>query len=87
MKLIMAVIQDHDADEVTRALTAGEFRVTRVASTGGWLKRGVTTFLIGLEDERVDAAVKVIRTSIDAAGADDKHATVFVVPVDCFTQV
>jgi uncharacterized protein YaaQ len=87
MKLIMAVIRDHDADNVTRALTMGEFRVTRVASTGGLLKRGVVTFLIGLEDDRVDAAIDVIHKSVGTSSAEERRATIFVLHVDCFTQV
>jgi uncharacterized protein YaaQ len=90
MKMIVVIIKDSDADDITHALTAGEFRVTRIASTGGFLRRGVVTLLIGVDDNRVDAAIDVIReTATEAEGADkgEKRATLFVVPVSNFVQV
>ena len=54
MKLILAIVRDSDSDSVTQGLTSADFRVTRVASTGGLLRRGMTTLLIGLEAEQVD---------------------------------
>jgi uncharacterized protein YaaQ len=87
MKLIIALLRDADADQVTQALTAGEFRVTRTASTGGLLRRGVTTLLIGVEAERVDAAIQVLHDKCTPAAEGEKRATIFVVPVDRFEQI
>ena len=53
MKMVILIVKDHDADEITQALTSEKYRVTRVASTGGFLRSGVFTFLIGMRDERV----------------------------------
>ena len=49
---------------VTQALTGADFRVTRVASTGGLLRRGMTTLLIGLEAEQVDPAIQLLRQDL-----------------------
>jgi uncharacterized protein YaaQ len=87
MKLIIAIIRDADADPVTQALTNAAFRVTRTASTGGLLRRGVTTLLIGVEDDGVDAAIQVMRKECAPVAAGEKRATVFVVPVERFEQV
>ena len=87
MKLIIAILQDNDADTVTQALTAAEFRVTRIASTGGFLRRGVVTLLIGLEEEREDAAIQVMRDNTTHVDGEENKATVFVLPVNKFTQV
>ncbi|KAF0106844.1 MAG: hypothetical protein FD146_2202 [Anaerolineaceae bacterium] len=87
MKLIIAILSDHDADPVTQALTAGRFRVTRTASTGGLLRRGATTLLIGVDDNQVEAAIAVIRETCAPAAQGEKRATVFVVPVERFEQV
>jgi uncharacterized protein YaaQ len=87
MKLIIAIIRDMDADPVTRALTSANFRVTRTASTGGLLRRGVTTLLIGVEDEKVDAAFNMLHENCTPAAAGEKRATVFVVPVEKFDQI
>ena len=60
MKMIIAIIRDADSDLVTQALTAGNFRVTRIASTGGFLRRGVTTLLLGVEEGQVDAVCRAL---------------------------
>lgn len=87
MKLIFAIVQDHDADPVTQALTTAGLRVTRVASTGGLLRRGTTTLLIGVDDDQVDKAINHMRDHCTPSTAGEKRATVFVVNVDRFIQV
>ncbi len=85
MKLIIAIVRDTDSDLVSRALTSHNFRVTGVASTGGFLRRGKTTLLIGLEDDQVDQALQVIRSSVTpAADTSEKRAVIFVLKVDHF---
>ncbi len=61
MKLIVAVVQDQDSSRLSSALTKGDFRATKLASTGGFLRSGNTTFLIGTEDDLVSTALDVIR--------------------------
>lgn len=87
MKLIIAIVRDVDADPVTQALTAASFRVTRTSSTGGLLRRGVTTLLIGVEDGHVDTAIQVMKKECTPSPEGGKRATVFVVPVERFDQV
>ena len=85
MKMIILIVKDNDADIVTQALTVAEFRVTRVASTGGFLRSGVVTLLLGLDDDRVDPAIALIREKLPASA--EKRATLFVVPVERFEQI
>ncbi len=87
MKMMIAILRDIDADPVTRELTAGHYRVTRIASTGGLLRRGVTTLLVGMEDGQVDSAIQILKSTCSPAAEGEKRATVFVVPVDRFVQV
>ena len=87
MKMIVVIVKDADAETVTQALTASDFRVTRIASTGGFLRSGVVTLLIGVNDERVDAGIQVIRDQLGESGSGEKRATLFVVPVQRFEQV
>jgi len=87
MKLILAIVRDSDSDSVTEGLTSTDFRVTRVASTGGLLRRGMTTLLIGLEAEQVDAAIKILHQTCSPSSESGKRATIFVVPVDRFEQI
>jgi len=61
MKLIIAIIQDDYSNKVVRSLTEKKYRTTKLASTGGFLKSGSTTLLIGVEDEEVDEVVNIIR--------------------------
>ncbi len=61
MKLILAVIQDQDSNKLLKALVDHNFRATKLASTGGFLKSGNTTFMIGTEDIRVDKALQIIK--------------------------
>jgi uncharacterized protein YaaQ len=86
MKMIIIIVKDNDADTLTQSFTAGNFRVTRVASTGGFMRSGVVTMLLGVEDEQVDAAIKVAHTALPPS-SDKKRATLFVVPVQHFEQI
>ena len=53
MKLVLAVIQDADAASLMRALSENAFEVTKLASTGGFLREGNTTLMIGVQDDRL----------------------------------
>ncbi len=88
MKLVIAIAYDTNGEEILHALLEGGFRVTRIASTGGFLRRGNATFLIGVKDENVPAAIKLIREhSAPAIDPGLKRATVFVLNVDRFEQI
>jgi uncharacterized protein YaaQ len=87
MKMIIMIVKDSDADTLTQAFTSAEYRVTRVASTGGFLRSGFVTLLLGVEDTRVDAAIELVRGKLKPASGNEKRATLFVVPVERFEQV
>jgi uncharacterized protein YaaQ len=87
MKMIIVIVKDADADSVTLALTGKNFRVTRIASTGGFLRNGMVTLLIGAEEDQVEAGVQVIRDQIRGFGSEESQATLFVVPVQRFEKV
>ena len=87
MKMIILILKDSDSDGVTQALTASDYRVTRVASTGGFLRSGVVTLLLGVDDDRVDSAIELIRGKLAKPTSTEKRATLFVVPVEKFEQV
>ena len=61
MKLIVATIQDQDADRVISALTAQGYRVTRIGTTGGFLQQGNTTLLTGVDDSHVTPVVNILK--------------------------
>ena len=61
MKLIMAIIQDQDADRVIGKLTEPGYRVTRMATSGGFLQQGNTTLLVGVDDEQVPPVITILQ--------------------------
>ena len=60
MKLIIAIIQDEYVNKVIRTLMDNKIRTTRLSSTGGFLKSGNTTLLIGAEEEEIDNITELI---------------------------
>jgi uncharacterized protein YaaQ len=88
MKMIIAIVQDHDTEPVSSALTSLNFRVTLIASTGGFLRRGSSTLLIGIADDQVDQALQVIRdTCAISENPNQKRATIFVLNVARHVQI
>ena len=88
MKLIIAILRDEDSEPISKKLVEKEFRVTQVASTGGFLRRGSSTMMVGVDDDQVDQAIEIIRTNI--SGSDEpglRRATLFVLKVDSFVQI
>ena len=60
MKMIMAVVSGDDSNAVSAALTKARFSVTKLATTGGFLMSGNTTFLIGVDDDKVSEVIDII---------------------------
>lgn len=61
MKLIIAIVSNDDSHSLSNALTKENFNVTKLATTGGFLKIGNTTLLIGTEDDLVNKAIDIIK--------------------------
>ncbi len=103
MKMILAIVTADDAGAVTNALTERGHRVTRIATEGGWLRRQNATLLLGVEDDRVNDALQLIKTNArqrsteiyvpaEGVGAlpfkvDTGGATVFVLQVERMVSV
>ena len=102
MKLLIAIVQDKDAHLLGDEFAQANIRATRLSTTGGFLRAGNTTFLIGIEEERVDKENCQSReqmtippvhidSMLDSAIATPVSvrvggATVFVLPVDSFLR-
>lgn len=88
MKLMLAIIADQDTEAVISSLIENKFRVTKVASTGGFLRKGNTTLLIGTEGKRVDDGLEIIRNACAESAEIGHHkATVFILDVASFKQL
>ncbi len=61
MKMIIAVVQVKDSSRLQDALVEKNYRATKLATTGGFLKAGNTTFMIGVEDAQIDEVMDIIR--------------------------
>lgn len=60
MKLVISVVSNRDTNALLEELMKREYRATKLASTGGFLKEGNTTLLIGVEAEQVDEVIEII---------------------------
>lgn len=60
MKLLLAIVNNDDAHAVSTTLTKNGYQMTRLATTGGFLKAGNTTMIIGCDDDKVEHAIELI---------------------------
>ena len=61
MKLIYAIVRNDNQDTVTSALAKAGFSITKLSTTGGFLRKGNITLMICTEDEKVDEAIEIIK--------------------------
>lgn len=60
MKLVFAIVNNEDGNVVIKELNRAGFSVTKMSSTGGFLRAGNTTLLVGTEEEKVQQAMDII---------------------------
>jgi len=60
MKLVMAIINDEDAFHVMDALNEKGFSITKLASTGGFLRSGMTTIISGVQEDRIEELISIL---------------------------
>jgi len=66
VRLLIAIVQDQDSPNLLFRLAERNIRCTKLASTGGFLRGGNTTILIGVEEEQVDETISIIRETCHA---------------------
>ena len=87
MKMIVAILQDEDAEKVTQALNHSNLHVTEIASTGGFLRQGSSTLMISVQEAAVDDAIQIINNNCTPSVEPmRKRATLFVLNVEHFEQ-
>ena len=88
MKMIVCILQDSDKEDVTEALNKVGFQVTLMPSTGAYFRRGNATIIIGVEEEKLEDAIQVIRENVhEPEDPSMKRATIFVIDVNRFEKV
>ena len=92
-KLVLAIVQNQHAGEVQTGLLESDYRVTRINTAGGFLRRGNVTFLVGVRSEQVDEVVRIIRDRAprDEGTGDPESPPVstmlFVLPIARFARI
>jgi uncharacterized protein YaaQ len=87
MKLMIAVIRDIDDNSVLNRLAEKGFRFTRVASTGGFLRKGNVTLIIGVQDDKVDEVIQLFSDACCPPETGAHRATIFIVDAPHFEQI
>ena len=88
MKMIVATLRDYDTEAVSNNLVEMGFTVTRIASTGGFLRQGRCTLMVGIEDMHVDDAIQAINDICSPTVEPYlKRATIYVLNVEHFERV
>ncbi len=71
MKLVVAVVQDKFANKLVRNFLKEDIRITKLSSTGGFLKKGNSTFIIGVVDKDLDRTKDIIKSSVESEVLED----------------
>ncbi|MGM0396944.1 MAG: cyclic-di-AMP receptor [Bacillota bacterium] len=93
MKLIIAIIDEQYSNKVVRKLMSEKIRTTKLASTGGFLSKGNTTLLIGVDENQVDRISELIAGICKKSKVKSKdgevtvRANLFIVPIDSYHRV
>ncbi len=66
MKLVFAIVHSEDAGKLVEALTEKEYRVTRLQSSGGFLKQSYASVVVGVEETQVEDVLAIIREACHA---------------------
>jgi uncharacterized protein YaaQ len=66
MKLVVAIVHNEDAGALVDALLEKEYRATRLHSSGGFLKQSNATIVVGVDDDKVDLILGIVRATCTA---------------------
>lgn len=83
MKLLMAIVQEQDLPLLQDDLTQQGFRMTKLASTGGFLKSGNATLLIGLDEDKVQDCLDIIKANCQSRKTSTSMVSVSM-PADAY---
>ncbi len=88
MKLIIAILDDEDTQRFVDSLSNVGLAVTKIDSTGGFLRRGNSTLMFGVRDDKVDQVFDIIqKTCKPSMNPLMRKATIMVLEIDHFEQL
>ena len=62
-KLVIAILQEDDYDTTLSSLIAHHIFVTKLSSSGGFLRKKNITIMIGVEAEQLDTVLQILKES------------------------
>lgn len=94
MKLIIAIVNDEFSAKVIKSLMKNKIRTTKLSSTGGFLKAGNTTLLIGAEDDQIEDVVDMIKKQCKSTKVQEgdqevvvSGANLFIMDIDQYLKI
>ncbi len=90
MKMILAIMPTDLSEQVSKVLLDSQYRVTKFASTAGFFAGGTTTLMVGLDDDKVESGLALIREQIPASeeiSSAHSRVTIYVLNVIDFDRV
>lgn len=87
MKLLMVIIQDRDSDRVIEALVEKGLTITRMASTGGFLRQGNVTLMIGIEQSRIHEVIDLLKLHCSSNETNRHAATIFTMDMPEYMKI
>jgi uncharacterized protein YaaQ len=88
MKMIIAIIDDALSNDISQVLLGANYRVTQLATTGGFLRGGSTTLMVGVEDDRVEDALQIFRDRVPASqDLENFLVTLYVLNIKNFDRL
>ena len=88
MKMIIAIVDDSDTPDVISRLDEAGIIFSKIDTTGGFLRKGKSTLMLGVKENEVDRAIDTINQSCDPSVNPLKNkATIMVLNVEHFEQI
>ena len=88
MKLIIAIVNSDDAPSVLNEIARAGYSATKLATTGGFMRSGNTTLLIGVEEDKVDTVIALIgkrsssRKKVSVSPPSGAEGRIMSIPVE-----
>ncbi len=87
-KMVLAILEDSDSNSVIKIMHEAGYPLTLIDTTGGLLRRGTSTLIVGVENNQIDTAISLINQECSpCVNPFKKRATIMVVNVDHFEQI
>lgn len=87
MKLLVIIIRDSDSGRVIDILVENGIIITRIASTGGFLRRGNVTLLVGVRTQQVEAVIDLLKQTCAPSESDSHAVTIFTLDMSEYLKV